>query len=125
MEAAMIEEVAGRDAIPAGLAKGEVVKSAETQASQRPSPATQAHATSESSPVDRKAIEDTIAKIRESIGPAHSSLKIEIDPDTDGIVVKILDDQSGELIRQIPSQEMVEIAKRLDAMQGIFVTKRT
>jgi flagellar protein FlaG len=52
-------------------------------------------------------------------------LKIEIDGDTDRIVVKVLDDKSGEVIRQIPSQEMIEIAKRLDAMQGIFVTKRT
>ena len=121
----MIDEVAGRDAIPAALARGEAVKSAEAQVSQRPAQATHIDATPETSPADRKTIEDAITKIRESIGPAHSSLKIEIDPDTDGIVVKILDDQSGELIRQIPSQEMVEIAKRLDAMQGIFITKRT
>jgi flagellar protein FlaG len=125
MEAAMINEVAGRDAIPAALARGDAVKSAEAQLSQRPAQATHTDATPESSSADRKVIEDTIAKIREFIGPANSSLKIEIDPDTDRIVVKILDDQSGELIRQIPSQEMVEIAKRLDAMQGIFVTKRT
>ena len=120
----MIDEVAGRDAIPAALARGETVKSAEAQASHHAVPATQTDATPESSS-DRKAIEDSIAKIRESIGPANSSLKIEIDADTDRIVVKVFDDQSGELIRQIPSQEMVEIAKRLDAMQGIFVTKRT
>jgi flagellar protein FlaG len=59
------------------------------------------------------------------LGHVDSSLKIEIDPDTDRVVVKVLNDQNGEIIRQIPSQEMVELAKRLDAMQGIFLTKRT
>ena len=116
----MIDEVAGRDALPAALAKADAVKSTETQAlpTQHAEPA-------DKKLVDRKAIEQTIAKIREAIGPANASLKIEIDPDSDRIIVKVLDDQSGELIRQIPSQEMVEIAKRLDMMQGIFITKRT
>jgi flagellar protein FlaG len=122
MEAAMIDEVAGRDALPAALAKGEAVKNAETQAPPLP---TQHTESADKKSVDRKAIEQTIAKIREAIGPANASLKIEIDPDSDRIIVKVLDDQSGELIRQIPSQEMVEIAKRLDMMQGIFITKRT
>ena len=121
----MIDEVAGRDAIPAALARGEAVKQAEAPGTLRPAQPTHTDRTPESSVPDLKAIEDSITKIRESIGPANSSLKIEIDADTDRIVVKILDDQSGELIRQIPSQEMVEIAKRLDAMQGVFVTKRT
>lgn len=121
----MIDEVAGRDAIPAALARGEAVKGAEAQVPQRPVQVTHTDTAPEPSPADRKAIEDSITKIRESIGPANSSLKIEIDADTDRIVVKILDDKSGEVIRQIPSQEMIEIAKRLDAMQGIFVTKRT
>jgi flagellar protein FlaG len=125
VEAAMIDDVVGREGLQAVLAKVETVKSTEVQPSQRPAQAQEHEAPSGSSAVDRKAIEDTVAKIRESIGPANSSLKIEIDPDTDRVVVKVLDDQSGEVIRQIPSQEMVEIAKRLDAMQGIFVTKRT
>jgi flagellar protein FlaG len=125
MEAAMIDEVAGRDAIPAALARGESGKNAETHVLPLPAAAQHTEPAQNKSAVDRKAIEQTIAKIRDAIGPANSSLKIEIDPDTDGIIVKVLDDQSGELIRQIPSQEMVEIAKRLDAMQGIFITRRT
>jgi flagellar protein FlaG len=123
MEAAMIDEVAGRDALPAALAKGEAVKNIETQAP--PLPAQHAESDQNKSAVDRKAVEQTVAKIQEAIGSANASLKIEIDPDTDRIIVKVLDDQSGEIIRQIPSQEMVEIAKRLDTMQGIFITKRT
>jgi len=119
----MIDEVAGRDALPAALAKGEAVKNIETQAP--PLPAQHAESDQNKSAVDRKAVEQTVAKIQEAIGSANASLKIEIDPDTDRIIVKVLDDQSGEIIRQIPSQEMVEIAKRLDTMQGIFITKRT
>lgn len=121
----MIDVVIAKEILPISAAAGEAVKKPEAEVMPRATRASGANARQERSPADRKTIEDTVAKIREAIGPANSSLKIEIDPDTDGVIVKVLDDRSGEIIRQIPSQEMIEIAKRLDAMQGIFVTKRT
>jgi flagellar protein FlaG len=127
MEAAMIiDDVVKRDPLPAAHGSGEVVKSADGQAAPRPAGgATQAESPPESSRLDRKAIEQAVAKVQETLGQLNTSLKIQIEPDTDRVVVKILNDQSGEIIRQIPSQEMVELAKRLDAMQGILLTKRT
>jgi flagellar protein FlaG len=127
MEAAMIIDDSPKlDTLSAAHVRAETAKHAEAPA---PPPsaagAAPAQTPTESSPVDRKAIEQAIKKVQESLGHVDSSLKIEIDPDTDRVVVKVLNDQNGEIIRQIPSQEMVELAKRLDAMQGIFLTKRT
>jgi flagellar protein FlaG len=123
MEAAMnIDDVVKRDAIPAAHARGDAAHSTESQAApQQSSDVTHG----EPSNVDRNAIEQAASKIQGSIGQVDSSLRIEVDSDIHRIIVKVINNQSGEVIRQIPSQEIVEIAKRLDAMQGLLLTKRT
>jgi flagellar protein FlaG len=37
------------------------------------------------------------------------------------VVIKILNGESGEVIRQIPAQELVDLAKHLDDSKGLLV----
>jgi len=39
-------------------------------------------------------------------------------------VVKLIDVKTKEVIRQIPAQEMLVIAKRLDELQGLLIKER-
>jgi flagellar protein FlaG len=39
-------------------------------------------------------------------------------------VIKILNGESGEIIRQIPAQELLDLAKHLDESKGLLVHKR-
>ncbi len=39
------------------------------------------------------------------------------------IVLKIVDQSNGEVIRQIPPEEAVKLAKAIDELMGIFVDK--
>lgn len=48
-------------------------------------------------------------------------LEFEVDEDTDKMVVKVIDKETGELIRQMPSEEVIRIAKVLGKMQGMLV----
>jgi len=125
MEAAMIDDVVGREALPVVLANGDAAKSVGAESLGHPAQGKASESSPESLAVDRTTIEQAAAKIQESIGQMNTSLKIEVDSDIHRIVVKVINDKSGEVIRQIPSQEMVEIARRLDTMQGLLLTKRT
>ncbi len=51
------------------------------------------------------------------------SLKFEIDRELNQVVVKVVDKQSGEVIRQIPPEEYLEIMKRLQDVGGVFMDK--
>jgi flagellar protein FlaG len=122
----MIQDVAGRNTpfISIGRATPAGTNRVETP--------TTGHAPTEKSPVspvpggvDRKDLEYAVAKVQETFKNVDSRLKIEIDPDLHRVVVKILNGDSGEIIRQIPAEEMLEIAKRLEQVQGILFTKRT
>jgi len=52
---------------------------------------------------------------------APNSLQFSIDDDTGKTIVRISDAQTGEMIRQIPSEELLEIARSLDRMQGMLL----
>lgn len=48
-------------------------------------------------------------------------LQFSVDPDTHAQVVKVVDTQTREVIRQMPTQEMLAIAKALDKLQGLLL----
>jgi flagellar protein FlaG len=47
-----------------------------------------------------------------------SGIEFSIDHDSGKTVVRITDKQTHQVIRQIPSQEMIEIARAIDRLQG-------
>ncbi len=44
-----------------------------------------------------------------------------VDSDTKQVVVKLLDSQTGDLIREIPSKELLAISKNLEKTQGLLL----
>ena len=55
---------------------------------------------------------------------APNSLSFAIDSDTGKTIVKVSDAQTGEMIRQIPSEELLEIARSLDKLQGMLLQQK-
>ena len=49
-----------------------------------------------------------------------SQFQIEVDPDLQRVVVKILKGDSGEVIRQIPPKEVIDLAKSLEGSKGVL-----
>jgi flagellar protein FlaG len=46
---------------------------------------------------------------------------LAVDPDLDRVVVKVMDGDSGTVIRQIPQQEVIDLAKRLETPTGLLL----
>jgi flagellar protein FlaG len=51
-------------------------------------------------------------------------LQFRVDDRTDKVVVSVVDPDSGEVIRQIPSEEMLEVARALGQVQGLLVNTK-
>lgn len=74
---------------------------------------------------DRAQVEEAVAKVRKQVQPVISNgLDFTIDDNTGKTLVRVTDRATGELIRQIPSQEMLEIAQSLDRMQGLLLRQK-
>jgi flagellar protein FlaG len=72
----------------------------------------------------REQVEQAAVRVTEALRGTSSRLEIDIDPDLHQAIVKILNGESGEIIRQIPSKELVELAKYLDEPKGLLVSER-
>jgi len=50
-------------------------------------------------------------------------LKFTVDDKTGTVVVRVVDTETDQLIRQIPSEEMLAIARNMEQMQGLLVRR--
>ncbi len=71
----------------------------------------------------KEQVEQAAARITEVLRGTTSRLEIDIDPDLHKVVIKIFNGESGEIIRQIPAQELLDLAKHLDEPKGLLVRK--
>ncbi len=62
---------------------------------------------------------ESMKKLIEAKAP--NSLSFSLDDSTGKTIVKVSDAQTGEVIRQIPSEEMLELARSLDKLQGMLL----
>jgi flagellar protein FlaG len=48
------------------------------------------------------------------------SVRFQVDPEDQQMVIKVVDQDSGKVIRQFPSEEVVRISKALDNLKGLL-----
>ena len=75
-------------------------------------------------PPTREAVQAAVDKVNQVLEQSNRAIEFSIDPDIKTVVVKLIDKQDGSVLRQVPSQEMLAIAKSLDQMQGLLVRSR-
>ena len=71
--------------------------------------------------VDTKQLEAAVKQVQHVTQTLANELKFNIDQDTGKTIVKLVDTATGDVIRQIPSEEMLVIAKALDKIQGLLI----
>lgn len=49
---------------------------------------------------------------------ANRNLEFKVDESTKKVVIKIVDTKTGETVRQIPSEEMMDFIKRMEELDG-------
>ena len=59
-------------------------------------------------------LEIALAKANDYVRSMQRDLQFSVDKDLDQTVIKVLDGDSGELIRQIPEDIFLELARRLE-----------
>lgn len=66
-------------------------------------------------------VAQAVRQVNEALALREVGLKFEVDKDTDIVIVKVVDRASGEVIRQIPNEEVVRIAKLMSDGNGLLV----
>ena len=69
----------------------------------------------------RKAAQQVNAALKAT---ASSDLQFSVEGDNKDVVVRVVDSQTKELIRQIPSEEMVAMSKAIDNLSGLLIQQK-
>lgn len=64
---------------------------------------------------------DAVAKVQKVVESQASNLLFTLDDASGRTVVRVVDSLTKETIRQIPSEEVLSIAKALDKLQGLLI----
>ena len=69
-------------------------------------------------------VKQAVDQVQQIVRPLAQSLQFSIDEDSHNTVVKIVDTETNKVIRQIPSEEMLQMAKALDKFTGLLMRQQ-
>lgn len=77
-----------------------------------------------STAISRETVAQAVNDVRRNLEAVARNLQFSIDEDTGQTVVKVIDSDTHEVIRQIPSEELLKLAHAMDQYSGLFVQQK-
>ncbi len=74
--------------------------------------------------VAEKALMNAIAAANKKLEGISTEFQFSVHESTKQIMVKVLNKETGELIREIPSEKVLDMVSKMWEMSGIFVDER-
>jgi flagellar protein FlaG len=89
-----------------------------------PAPSALAVSGAEVAKPSREAVVQAAQHIESFVKSVGRSLDFSVDPTTGDNVLRVLNSESGEVVRQLPSEETLRIARAVDYIQSVLVNQR-
>ncbi len=68
--------------------------------------------------------EQAIATANRAMRTLAIGLEFSVDPESSQVVVRVVDSATQQIIRQLPSEEMLAVARGIDRVQGLLLNRR-
>ncbi len=75
-------------------------------------------------PPTREALEASVSRANQALADLTPALEFQVDPELNRVVIRLVDRQDHRVLRQVPSEEMLAIARALDRVRGLLVNQR-
>ena len=69
----------------------------------------------------RDDVDSAVKKLNDSMPGSSQSLQFSVDHDSKEIVVKLIDQDTQQVVRQMPSEEALRMAKAIDKLRGRLI----
>jgi flagellar protein FlaG len=70
--------------------------------------------------VSREQVESAVSTIQEFVQSVRRSINFSLEDTSGRVVVKVTDADSGDVIRQIPSEEALQLAESLEEVRSLL-----
>ena len=69
---------------------------------------------------EQESTADLVERLRSQMQNIQRDLSFSVDDSTGDVVVRVIDGDSGKIVRQIPSEEILRLTERLDEMRSLL-----
>lgn len=73
---------------------------------------------------DEKLVESVVSRISDFVQNFQRDLHFTVDKDSGRTVIKVIDSETEKLIRQIPAEETLRIARSLDSPESLILREQ-
>lgn len=72
---------------------------------------------------DPQAVRTAVAAINRAAKSLTNTVQLVMDERSERPIVRVMDSETGQLIRQIPSEEVLELRQALDRISGLLINR--
>jgi flagellar protein FlaG len=65
-----------------------------------------------------------VAAAGRAVKALHNSVELSLDSKSGQPIVRVVDTETGQLIRQIPTEEVLELRRALDRIAGLLIHRK-
>ena len=69
------------------------------------------------------AVHEAVAAINRAAKSLNNSIQLSLDDRSAQPVVRVIDSETGQLVRQIPTEEVLELRRALDRIAGLLINR--
>ncbi|MDO8426140.1 MAG: flagellar protein FlaG [Deltaproteobacteria bacterium] len=70
-------------------------------------------------------IEEVASEVQIQMKRLNTELRFEVDKESKDVIVRIIDPETKQVIRQIPSEELMAIRARMEELIGVLYNSKT
>ncbi len=67
--------------------------------------------------VDRRSLNQAVNDLSKALGEGRTNIHFDVDDDSGQMIIKVIDTENGQTIRQLPPEEVLELAKFFEEME--------
>jgi flagellar protein FlaG len=72
-------------------------------------------------PINKEHLQAIVARLQDALKHVEPRVELSVDDDMNQVIFRIVDKESGDLIRQIPPENVLELDRFLSGQSGMFV----
>lgn len=73
---------------------------------------------------NQKALKEALAQVNKQMADNKQSLGFSHDDSIHGPVIVVTNSQTGEVVRKIPTEEVIRVAHNIDALKGVLFSSK-
>lgn len=92
-----------------------------SRASDRRDEETRVQEESHVAPPSRVEVKEAASRLNQALDSLNRDLAISVHEDSGKLIVEVTDPGTGEVVRQIPAEQVLEVEESIDKIVGLFV----